>query len=1253
MKSKPWAPTESVIKELTRTVKQGNFEDATVFAETITRDFPKHSFAWKILGIIYLELERYQEALESTKKAIALLPSDAAIHNNLGIIQVKLHQFHEAELSFRKALQISPDYPKALVNLASILRFDGRLTESEACCRRALKTEPRYETAHISLGNALELQNRLSEAQRCYETALQINPNNPILHSDLLHLYTLDVAIDPKQLYKKHVAFGAQFELPLQAQQEEHCNGKDPERQLRVGFVTGDLYDHALANFLEPIFKHLALKPDLLLHIYYTRTASDAVTERVRSCVPRWQDVSALNDSDLAIQIRKDGIDILVDLAGHTALNRLLTFALKPAPLQISWLGHLGTTGLQAIDYYVSDAFFLPREDFSWQFTEKLIHLPVTAVFEPNALAPDVNSLPALHNSHITFGSFNRLNKVNDAVIVLWAMLLKKLPDSRLVLGGIPAEFQAGIVEKFENAGVSSSRLTFFTRMSQKDYLAWHHLVDLCLDTFPCGGGATVAHAAWMGVPTLCLAGESPANRFGASEMQHLGLDEFVATSIEGFLEKGIFWAAHIDDLANVRTNLRVRFSESPLGQPERFVDNFNTMLRTIWHRWCDNLAPLAIDITDAPITKHPCPSVADEPSAQDLARLDSLYHLRKLDEANSLARRLIDQYPEHGFARKILGTVLRLQGKLGESLAVHRQTAELRSSDYEAHFNLACELHQQGQLDDAVKSYINALGLQPNNAIAYSNLGNIFKTMGLSAQAETFCRQAIALQPNMANAQNNLGNALHGQGKLHLAQASYQIALKLKPDWAECHNNLAITLKDMGYWDEAKKEFCKALELKPDWAAAYSNLLYCLSQDVHTSPEALFCAHQAYGNQYQPALQDGWLAHRNNRSPSRELHIGFVSADFYDHAMANFLEPLFESLAKQDGLVLHAFYNHIYEDSVTKSLRCHFDDWDNVSALDDEALALHIRNAGIDILFDLSGHTAHNRLLSFARKPAPIQVSWLGYLGTTGLTAMDYYLCDTFWVPPGVLDWQFTEKAAYLPSAIVFQPSKLSPAVNALPASSVGYLTFGSFNRANKLNASTIALWCMLLRSLPTSRMVFGGISSDSQEAILGYFYDEGIALDRLDFHPRSNLTDYLALHHQVDFCLDAYPYGGGATTAHAAWMGVPTLSLAGDTPTSRFGATLTHHLGLGNFIADSIEDYIHKAQYWAEHIAELAEIRVGLRDRFNASPLGQPDRLAGHLSTMLRIMWQRWCDNKPTIAIHIPNNTLDEENSQQICPI
>ena len=375
--------------------------------------------------------------------------------------------------------------------------------------------------------------------------------------------------------------------------------------------------------------------------------------------------------------------------------------------------------------------------------------------------------------------------------------------------------------------------------------------------------------------------------------------------------------------------------------------------------------------------------------------------------------------------------------------------------------------------------------------------------------------------------------------------------------------------------------------------------------------------------------LKASWRIHENLRDAQRVLRVGFVSADFRNHAVANFIEPVLVHLAQDEHFSLHTYYNHATEDIVTQRLKGSFSSWTNAVGLSDEALAQKIRDDGIDILIDLSSHTAHNRLLTFAHKPCPVQVSWIGYPGSTGLQSMDYYLSDRYALPEGQFEDQFTEKIVRLPATAAFLPLQGAPAVSALPAASNGYITFGSFNRPNKISRSVIALWSELLRALPSARMVLGSMPKELDRNVwLEWFEQEGVGVERLSFYTTKPLLDYMSLHHEVDICLDTFPYCGGTTSWHAMWMGVPTLTLTGATVANRTGAAVMGVVGLDAFVAHDKEDFVRKGVAWATDIQALERLRLGMRERFLSSPAGRPDVIAGALAQAMRVMWQRWCE-------------------------
>lgn len=518
---------------------------------------------------------------------------------------------------------------------------------------------------------------------------------------------------------------------------------------------------------------------------------------------------------------------------------------------------------------------------------------------------------------------------------------------------------------------------------------------------------------------------------------------------------------------------------------------------------------------------------------------------------------------------------------------------------------------------------------------------GAAWKTLGALSwpdhqdEAVAAMRQSVALRPRDVEALRNLALTLTRMKLFEEAVVCLRSALAIVPDSAPIHGHLGDVFNAQDRLPEAEHYFRRCISLQANDASAtseaHTSLLFLLSHTL-ADPDALFAEHRRFATTFEEPLRKAWPRHSNSRDPGRCLQVGFVSGDFFSHAVASFIEPLLAGLQDVPGLKLHAYYNNVIADEITQRLRDYFDCWQGVSKWSDAQLAKKITDDRIDILIDLSGHTAKNRLMVFARKPAPVQVSWIGYPGTTGLRAMDYYFTDRHWLPPGRFDRHFTEKLVHLPATAPFLPCISTLAVNALPALQTGSLCFGSFNRQGKVNAATIGLWCGLLRALPAARMLIGGIVLDAQHQVLiEQFAANGIVRERLTFHPRSDMQSYLALHHQVDICLDSTPYSGGTTTNYALWMGVPTLTLAGLTPSGRQGAALSGHLGLDAFIATDAADFIEKGVYWANHLDELSVLRAELRNRCQQLPLQQPAVVVAAVEYAMRHMWQRWCAELP----------------------
>ena len=609
-----------------------------------------------------------------------------------------------------------------------------------------------------------------------------------------------------------------------------------------------------------------------------------------------------------------------------------------------------------------------------------------------------------------------------------------------------------------------------------------------------------------------------------------------------------------------------------------------------------------------------------------------------RLEEARDNYRKAIDIKADYTKALFNLGNVLKDLKEYAEAADSYRAASALQPEDAEIQNSLGNALRLDLQYDDAIACYEKATLLKPDYSDAHYNLGTTLIAAHRNVEAVASLRHALEMEPDNEELHFYLGNALRNTGKPDEAIASFRHALTLREHFIAAEINLCAMLQTHGPLDEAIASGYRARNFNPDHPSGHTGLLFCLSHSADISAAELFAEHRKFGQHFELADLANWPRHGNDKDPGRQLRVGFVSGDFNQHVVANFVVPVISNLAKSPHLSLYGYYNNTLDDVTTTRLRGYLTHWTDIVKMSDREAADAIREDEIDILIDLSGHTAFNRMLVFALKPAPIQASWIGYPGTTGLRAMDYYIADRYFTPPQVVGEYMTEKLALLPACLPFLPSALSPKLEKAPALSNGYLTFGSFNRLSKLNRKVIARWASLLHALPTARMLLAAMQKDSDsDTLKQWFTEEGISLDRLDFHQRMGLDKFLALHHQIDVSLDTFPYTGGTTTMHALWMGVPTLTLAGDTVASRAGACILEHVGLGSFIATDDEDFVRKGTFLSNNIVQLAALRATMRQRLEASAIGKPALIADGLEQALRSMWQRWCADLPPATFEV----------------
>jgi protein O-GlcNAc transferase len=633
---------------------------------------------------------------------------------------------------------------------------------------------------------------------------------------------------------------------------------------------------------------------------------------------------------------------------------------------------------------------------------------------------------------------------------------------------------------------------------------------------------------------------------------------------------------------------------------------------------------------------------------------------------------------PDNALAFNNIGSLLRESGNPIEAIGRYRQALAVAPDFAEAHYNLATalgdldrsqdalahfqravelrrifpdartslgNLHRRlGNFDEAIKQYAAVIAAGVNTANAHNDMAAVLIDQGKPNEAIGHLVEALRQNPGLPEAHNNLGNVLNEAGRLDEAIRHYQEALRLKPGYALALSNIAGALKAQGKIAEAVESYRSAIRLKPDFVDAHNNLIMLLGYSAEVPHQALVDQARLFDDHVAaPLLRRRALANKPN--PDRRLRIGYVSGDFRDHAVNYFFEPLLQHHQRHD-FEFFAYANLRSEDGVTTRLKSQFDHWRDIRAISDDAAADLIEADGIDILVDLSGHMAANRLLVFARKPAPIQATWLGFTTTTGLSAIDYRITDIHADPVGMTEHLNTETLWRLPATFCcYRPRAGIPQpIDHPPRDDNGFTTFGCFNNFTKVSDRTLKRWAEILARVPDARLlleIVGIDSPDFRRETEARLAGLGLPLDRMVLEPRRRSNQYV-LYDRIDIALDPFPFNGGTTTLDALWMGVPVVTLAGEYFTARMGVTILNNAGLPELIAESETAYVDLATGLATDLSKLRAIRRNLRQKMAGSRMMDFPAFTRDIEAAYRGMWQAWCANQTTSPANSPSASV-----------
>jgi predicted O-linked N-acetylglucosamine transferase (SPINDLY family) len=1244
-------------------LSRGNASDAEIFLRRARDLAPDNPAILNDHGIALAQLGKVCESLDIFRRAVRLAPQFYQAYCNLGKLLIDKTCYREAEEALSTALALQPDYPETLNTFAWLRRNQYRIVEAISFAKRAVTLQPDYYVGWYHLGAFLSMSGDVEGALDAYTRALTVDPARYDAQSNIFMLMNYLEGVTQEDLYRESAAWGNKLKVSILSPPANH------DKLLRIGMVSADFRNHSVGAFLVAVFEYLDCNR-FQIYCYNNSTTTDYVTELFKESAVTWRDIAGLSDEQVSGIIGIDEIQILVDLSGHTAGNRLALFALRPAPVQVTWLGYFNTTGHPAMDWIIMDQWSIRPNEEQW-FTEKVYRLPETRFcYTPPMYAPNVSATPSRRLGFVTFGCFNNFMKYTTGVIRTWATILCRIPNARLVLKdesfGNP-EYVHLFQQRFKDVGGEIDRIEFRGKSSHREMLLEYGDLDIVLDPFPFNGGLTTCEALWMGVPVVTMSGVTPVSRQGLTFLSLLGLTDLIVQDTSSYIDIAVNLAGDVDRLESLRMTMRDKMAASPLCDGVRYSRNLENAFELIWEEYVQSIeeydrtyfvketncalvpalkAPISVSVREVPTEEviHQ-EEWADPHELVGLAKgfmqsgmnQEALVYLEKarpllpksselfrmlgtvqaavglMAEAEWSLERAVDLAPGDAVTYRLLGSVMQLQQKIDDAEAYFRLSLGIHDLS-ETRQLLVKLYHDVNRLSEAKSEVLALLEKEPDNIDALCELGEILLACTRYSEAEVIFRRSVEIDTLSAKTQYSLGKCLAFIGELRDALGLFRRALDRDPGSSQAHSAILFL---MNYIPEV------------------------------TSDEILLEGQQWWRRHGAPRLRSAPPLELHSFDPERKLRIGYVSPDLARHPVGFFLAGVLPSHDRQRFEVF-CYSDLTMVDDLTEHLQQHSDHWLATAGYSDEALFRIIRKDRIDILVDLSGHCGRNRLTLFAMRPAPIQATWAGYVGTTGLQTMDYLISDRQESPEWADD-QACEEIIRLPDAFIcWHPPPHSPDPTALPAMISRRVTFGCFNSVVKINSEVVSLWARILQQLPDSIILLKTrefASTDIRNRIAGLFSENGISLHRLVMEEGSNQLGMLEAYSRVDIALDPFPYTGGTTTIEALWMGVPVVTKPGKRFCSRHSLSYLSTICLTSCVATSDDDYVAIALRLAGDLGELSSVRSGLRARMLNSPLLDAVKFTKNLEDAFGTMWRATCGVQPSVpAFEIPDDKTEK---------
>jgi predicted O-linked N-acetylglucosamine transferase (SPINDLY family) len=1230
--------------------------------------------AYNNYGIALQSLKRFQEALESFDSAIAYNSDYAPAWNNRGLVLKDLRQTPHDLKCFEQAVALKPDYLDAINNLALTLQRLQRHEEAADNFRKALSLNNRNAKIHYNFANTLHSLKEYHQELQHLEIAMQLQPDYAFVYSQWL---ATKMQICDWRTFDQDL-----LELKLRIQRgEKACNPflaltcfDDPALQLRaatiwgqdktekqqianqlpayqshdkirVGYFSSDFHSHPVSQLTAGIFEHHdKTRFEIIAFSMGPQHDTDPLRARLQSAFDEFIDVSQEIDQTIQEMARAREIDIAVDLTGYTNDSRTTAlFAQRLAPVQIGYIGYIGTLGMPFLDYLIADSVTIPETQTQY-YAEKIIRLPSYQANDSRREIADIcftRSQLALPENGFVFCSFNNAYKITPQLFECWMNILKAVPDSVLWLYTDNSAARINLGNSAAAHGIGSERLIFAGQMPKPEYMARYRNADLFLDSVPYNAGTTASDALWAGLPVLTCAGNSFVSRMAASLLQALDLQELITTDLIAYQETAIKLATHSSILTGLKQKLAVNRWRQPLYNIAGFTRNLEQAFIQAHISGLNNLPPqhITVDLPYDPdwreAFKHCDNVVAANPATLEI-RAQELYQLGYYQLAAACCQDLLEQQPDN----------------------------------HKIYHNLGLALHKLHRYSEALQNFDQGFNINPERQEAYlNNRGMSLSELGRYDDAMSNFDRAIALKPDYLEALINRARTLQKLKHFDSALQDYDRIIELKPDFAEVYANRATLFNSLKRYQHSIDSYDQALTLNPqlpylhgfrfnnlmqvcDWRNYQTDLTYLISKAG--KGEKVLDPFTALASIDDPALHfqvaQLWQREHNTHllpKPQRPMHaehkrikIAYFSADFNQHPVAYLTAELFERHNRQHFEVIAFSMGADTDNPYRNRLKAAFDQFIDVRLFSDQAVVDLAVNMEVDIAIDLGGYTTDNRFMIFAHRLAPIQVSYIGYLGTLGANYMDYILADDIIVTSRNRPY-FTESVVYLPCFQV-NDSKRQISEHRYTRQELGLpeqgFVFCSFNNTYKITPNTFDSWMRILKAVPDSVLLLYSENPLAKQNLLTEARQRGVADNRLVFAETLPLPDYLARYRTADLFLDSLPYNAGTTASDALWAGLPVLTQCGHSYASRMASSLLNNIGLPELITHSVAEYETLAIQLATNSAQMTALKQKLQLNRYSKPLFNIQAFTDNLEQAYRRMYRRYLNGQSPTDLFAP---------------